>query len=216
MWFTELLFAFALTGDEEYKRAAQRVCDNLVFWTDDTVGFGHICADGRESGQPLINLAWTYQFAPEPRYLNAMWKIVRGSFMAKVEKYGQLVYMKPRESLPLLRDDSYGEWAAWEGLFWVWELTRDEELRRFILGQLEWRLTEERMGTHGSFRATDFNVAAYAYLMTNDRAWLDRVARAFHVAFRACEWQFGWIKSMYFIKLAFEHGYISDSDVLVS
>jgi len=213
MWFTELLFAYALTGDEEFKKAAARVCDNLVFWTEDAVGFDQICADGRESGQPLINLAWTYQFIPDPRYLRAMWKIVRGSFMAKVEKHGRLVYMKPREDLPLIRDDSYGEWAAWEGLYWVWEITRDEELKQFILSQLEWRLTEERMGTHGNFRATDFNVTAYAYFLTGDKQWLDRVARAFRVAFRASEWQFGWIKSMYFIKLAFEQGIIDDDEV---
>ena len=116
----------------------------------------------------------------------------------------------------LIRHESYGEWAAWEGLFWVWELTRDEELRNFILGQLEWRLTEERMGTAGSFRSTDYNVAAYAYLMTGDRSWLDRVARAFQVLFRATAWPFAWIKSMYFIKLAFEHGLIRDEDVLIS
>ena len=69
---------------------------------------------------------------------------------------------------------SYGEWAAWEGLFYVWELTRDEELRSFILSQLEWRLKEEKMGTHGIFRDTDYNMASYAYYLTDDRNWLDR------------------------------------------
>jgi hypothetical protein len=216
MWFTELLFAYALTGDEEFKKGAMRVCDNLVFWVNDEKGFSIISADGREGGQPLINLAWTYQFAPEHRYVDAMWKIIRQSFMAKVEEHGRLTYMKPHHNLPLLRYDGYGEWAAWEGLFWVWELTRDEELKEFILSQLEWRLTEERMGTSGGFRAMDFNGAAYAYLMTGERQWLDRVARAFNVAFRAAHWQIGWIKSMYYIKLAFEHNLINDDDVLLS
>jgi hypothetical protein len=45
---------------------------------------------------------------------------------------------------------------------------------------------------------------------------LERVARAYKVAFRASQWQFGWIKSMYFIKLAFEHNLIRDDDVLIS
>ena len=216
MWFTELLFAYALTGDEEFKKAATRVCDNLCFWINDERGFAAICADGRESGQPLINLAWCYQFIPDPRYMEAMQKIVRGSFMAKVAKHGSLVYLKPREDFALIRDEHYGEWAAWEGLFWVWELTRDEALKTFILGQLEWRLTENRMAIHGNFRATDFNVAAYAFLMTNDEKWIERVARAFRVAWRASDWQFGWIKSMYFIKLAFEQGVIKDDDVLMS
>lgn len=216
MWFTELLYAYALTGDEEFKKGAAKVCDALTFWVNDPVGFGHVSADGRESGQPLINLAFTYEFIPEQRYLDAINKIVRGSFMAKVEKYGQLVYMKPREDLPILRDESYGQWAAWEGLYFAWEVTRDEELKQFILSQLDWRLTEERMATTGIFRETDFNVAAYAYLMTGDKQWLDRVARPFKAAFRAANWQFAWIKSMYFIKLAFEHGMVNDDMVLVS
>lgn len=216
MWFTEMLVAYALTGDEEFKRAAVTMCDCLTFWINDPVGFGHVGADGRESGQPLINLAWTHQFVPDKRYLDAMMKVVRGSFMEKVKRHGRLTYMKPREDLPLIRYDSYGEWAAWEGLYWAWELTRDEELKKFILGQLEWRLEESRMGTHGIFREMDYNVAAYAYFMTGDRAWLDRVSRAFRVAFRAASWQFGWIKAMYYIKLAFEHGIVRDEEVLVS
>jgi hypothetical protein len=216
MWFTELLFAYALTGDEEFKRGAVRVCDNLVFWVNDKVGFESICADGRESGQPLINLSWTYQFVPERRYLDAMWKIVRESFMARVKKHGSLVYMKPREDFALMKFPSYGEWAAWEGMFYVWELTKDEELRKFILSQFEWRLTEEKMATSGIFRDTDYNVAAYAYYLTGDKKWLERVARPFRTVFRGVNWPFGYIKTMFYLKLAFEHGIMKDEDVLIS
>ncbi|NQU10518.1 hypothetical protein HQ590_07005, partial [bacterium] len=61
MWFTELLFAYALTGDREYLEGARRGCDNLAFWIEDPHGFEVICGDGREAGQPLINLAWAYE-----------------------------------------------------------------------------------------------------------------------------------------------------------
>lgn len=136
--------------------------------------------------------------------------------MARAKKHGSLVYMKPREDIPLLRFASYGEWAAWEGLFCVWQLTRDEELRQFVLGQLERRLQEERMATSGMFRNTDYNVAAYAWYMTKDNQWLERVARPFRVMFRGAQWPFGYIKSMYFLKLAFEHGIVKDDDILLS
>jgi hypothetical protein len=216
MWFTELLFAYAFTGDEEYKKAAVRVSDNLVRWTTEPWGFENLCADGRESGQPLINLTWVYRFVPDPKYLQAINKIVRVSFMERVKKHGSLVYMKPREDLALLKYQSYGEWAAWEGLFYAWDLTKDEEIKNFILSQLEWRLTEDLMGTSGSFRSTDFNVAAYAYLMTGDASWLQRVKRPFKAVFRGVQWPFGYIKTMYFIKLAFEKGLITDDEVLLS
>ena len=160
MWFTELLFAYALTGDEEFKKATRRACDNLVFWINDPEGFQIVSSDGREGGQPLINLSWTYPFIPDRRYLEAMWKVVRESCMAKAQAYGRLVYMKLREDMPLVRCKGYGDHAAWEGLYFFWELTRDEELRRFVLGQLDWRLTEDRMGTYGGLRETDYNAAA--------------------------------------------------------
>jgi len=216
MWFTELLFAYALTGDREYLEGARRGCDNLSFWVEDPHGFEVICGDGREAGQPLINLAWAYEFLPEPRYLAAMNKVVREGFMAKVARHGRLTYMKPREDMPLVRYDGYGEWAAWEGLFWVWQVTKDDALRRFLLEQFEWRLTEARMATSGGYRATDYNAAAYAWYLTGDRQWLDRVARAFRVSFRCVDWPFAWIKSMYYIKLAFEHGIVKDDDVFLA
>jgi hypothetical protein len=192
MWFTDLLFAYAFTGDEEFKKGAIRVSDNLV------------------------RLTWVYGFVPDQRYLDAINKIVRVSFMDRVKKHGSLVYMKPREDLPLLKFQSYGEWAAWEGLFYAWDLTKDEEIKKFILSQLDWRLTEDLMGTSGTFRSTDFNVAAYAYLMTGDDQWLHRVRRAFKTVFRGVQWPFGYIKTMYFIKLAFEKGLITDDEVLIS
>lgn len=215
-WFTELLCAYALTGDSELLETARRVCDNLVFWISDPKGFQIICSDGREAGQPLINLAWCYRFLPDQRYVDAMWKVVRECFMANVARHGRLVYMKPREDMPLLQYEGYGEWAAWEGLFWFWELTRDEELKQFLLSQFEWRLTEERMGTHGSFRATDYNAAAYAWYMTEDPKWLQRVERPFRAVFRSAQWPFAWVKSMYFIELAFAHGLVTDDEVLIS
>jgi len=216
MWFTELLFAYALTGDAEFLKAARRVCDNLLFWINDPEGFEIVCCDGREAGQPLINLAWVYEFVPDRRYLDAMQKVVRECFMDRTRRFGRLTYLKPHEGMPLVRHDGYGEWAAWEGLFWVWRLMREESLRRFLLEQFEWRLTEERMNATGEdFRSVDYNAAAYAWYLSGDRKWLERVARPFRVAFRAARWPFAWVKSMYFIKLAFEHGIVSDEDVLI-
>ena len=45
MWFTEYLFAYALTGDREYLEAAKRACENLLHWIHDKEGFAIIAAD---------------------------------------------------------------------------------------------------------------------------------------------------------------------------
>ena len=175
MWFTELLFAYALTGDQEYKRTAMRICENLYRWVESDVGFDVISATEREAGQPMINLTWCYRFNPDPRYLEACRKIIREFLMASAEKYGRMTSAEPH-NMPV-KIMPYGDYASWEGMFWYWEITGDEEVRQFMLRELEKRLVPERMGTHGFHRTTDYNPAAYAYYMTGDESWLERVAR---------------------------------------
>jgi len=213
MWFTELLFAYALTGDPEYKRVALRICENLIGWIDDEMGFEVLSADEREAGQPMINLTWCWHFNRDQRYLDACKKIIRDDLMAKAARYGKLLAAMPH-NMPV-KLAPYGDYASWEGMYWYWEITKDKEVGEFLLKELELRLVPERCGVHGFHRATDYNPAAYAYYMTGDESWVRRVARPFRGAFRAAKWPLGWVHSMYCIKLAFDLGIITDDDVLV-
>lgn len=214
IWYTELLFAYALTGDQEYKAAALRLCENLLMWVDDAEGFRVICADQREAGQPMINLTWCYEFNRDPRYLEACSKIAREALIASAAEHGRMLNAIPY-TMPL-KIASYGDYASWEGLFWYWRLTGDEEIKRFFLEQMEWRLTERYCGVHGFHRTTDYNPVAYAYLMSGDRRWVDRVARPLRAAFSAANWPLGWVHAMYAIKVAFDLDVLSDDDVLVT
>ncbi|NQU10186.1 hypothetical protein HQ590_05320 [bacterium] len=214
MWFTELLFAYALTGDEEYRAAARRGCENLLHWINTPEGFRIISGDQREAGQPMINLTWCWHFHRDPRYLAACEKIVRDYLMANTAKYGRMLDEKP-VGMPV-KIVRYGDYAAFEGMYWLWEITRDEPLRQFLLGQLDWRLTLPYVNAFGAHRSgADFHPAAYGYLLTGDRSWLDRVGKPFRAAFRAGQWQLDFSHSMYFIKPAFELGLITDDDVTV-
>jgi hypothetical protein len=214
MWFTELLFAYALTGDAEYKKAAMGICENLLHWINDDDGFMIVSSDQREAGQPMIDLTWCYNFNRDPRYLEGCRKIIHDYLMASAAAHGRMLDAKPL-NIPTVKIVSYGDYASWEGMFWYWEITRDEEVKNFMLEQLAWRLTPEHCGVHGFHRCTDYNPAAYAYYMTGDRSWLDRVARPFRAAFHAARWPLGWVHSMYTIKLAFDFGIISDDDIIV-
>ena len=71
----------------------------------------------------------------------------------------------------------------WEGMFWYWEITKDNEVKRFYLQQAEWRCD------------------------------LKKVARPFKAAFSASNWVIGWVHSMYFIKIAFDKKIIRDEDI---
>ncbi|MCC7193790.1 MAG: hypothetical protein IT444_13530 [Phycisphaeraceae bacterium] len=216
-WFTEYLFAYALTGDREYLEGAKRACEHLLHWINDAEGFAIISADQREAGQPMIDLTWCYDFLRDERYLKACWKIVREYLMRNTAKLGQMLDEKPSSSP--VKVCSYGDYAAWEGMFWLWQRERDpskrEELKAFMLSQLEWRLVWEKMGVHGFHRVTDYNPAAYAYYLTGDKEWLNRVSYPFWHAFRAARWPLGWVHAMYYIKLALDFDLVNDRDVHV-
>jgi len=212
MWFTELLFAYVITGDPEFRRVALNICENLLHWINDPEGFFIISADQREAGQPMINLTWCYNFNPDQRYLDGCRKIIE-NLMEKSRKYGRMLDPKPPSSP--VKIVSYGDYASWEGMFWYWEITKDEEVKNFMLKEFEWRITPEYSGVHGFHRCTDYNPAAYAYYMTGDKKWLERVAYPFRAAFRAARWPLGWVHSMYYIKLAFDFGIIRDEDIVV-
>jgi len=214
MWFTELLFAYALTGDVEYKKAAVHICENLLHWIHDEDGFVIISSDQREAGQPMINLTWTYGFNPDPRYLEGCRKIIYDYCMESARKYGRILDERPR-SMPM-KIVNYGDYATWEGMYWYWEITRDETVRRFMLEQFEGRVSEKHSGVHGFHRCTDYNPAAYAFYLDGDRKWLDRVARPLRAAFHASSWPLGWIHAMYALKIAFDQGIIEDDDITVA
>ncbi len=210
MWFTELLFAYVLTGDNEFKRAALRICENLLLWIDKY--FWIVSADHRESGQPMINLTWCYEFNRDQRYLKACEKIIKENLMEQVKKYGKMVVPKPA-SMPvkLVR---YGDYATWEGMFWYWKITKDEEVKNFMLSQLQWRLSYQFMTPFAYHRVSDINPAAYAYYMSGDKEWLFRISKYIRAAFRCAKWPIGWIHSMYALKLAFDFGIIQDDDII--
>lgn len=212
-WFTEYLFAYALTGDREYLEGAKRTCEHLLYWINTPEGFQIIAADQREAGQPMINLTWCYEFTRDQRYLDGCWKIVRDYLMANTKKYGRMYDGKPiGEPVKIC---SYGDYAAWEGMFWLYRITQSEELKSFMLSQLEWRVTPEMCGVHGFHRTTDYNPAAYAFYLTGDPQWIERVGYPFWHAFRAARWPLGWVHAMYFTKLALDFNIVNDRDVLV-
>ena len=213
MWFTEYLFAYALTGDIEFKKTAMRTCDSLLNWIDDSEGWEIIKADQREAGQPMINLTWVYEFNRDQRYLDGCRKIIYEYLMANSNELGRMLDKIPM-TMPV-KVASYGDYASWEGMFWYWRITQDDTVKAFMLKEFEWRITEACSGVHGFHRSTDYNPAAYAYYLTGDTSWFDRIKRPLVASFKAARWPIGWVHAMYALKIAFDEGIIEDDDVTV-
>jgi len=211
-WISDLFLAYAISGNPEFKTVALNMCENVLYWVNDPEGFPIVATDHREAGQPMVNLTWAHEFNPDPRYLAACEKIVRDVYQAAVHRHGRLLVPKPNaENVALLM--LYGDWACWKGLFYYWCLTRDEELRRFFLQEVDRRIQEGSAPTGGDPRAADVDMAAFAYYLTGDRQWIDRFARVFKMMFDASTWEWTWEHGMYYCKLAFDLGIVKDDDV---
>jgi len=215
MWFHELFIAHALTGNPEFKQTALNMCENLLYWIDSDEEFGVVATDLRESGQPLIELTYAYQFNPDQRYVDGCMKIFTKALAANADHFGRMSAPEPNADIVAELADGYGDYAVNQGIFWLWELTGNEKIKEFYLKQCNLFVSEERAGTEGFYRTTDYNRAAFAYYMTGDRKWLDRIARAFRAAFREAKWPLGWQHSMYYMKLALDFGIVTDEDVLI-
>lgn len=211
-WISDLFIAYAISGDPELKSAALNMCENVLYWVNDPEGFPIVSVDHREAGQPMINLAWAYEFNRDPRYLAACEKIVREVYMAAGDRYGRMLVPKPTaDSIVYLM--LYGDWACWKGMFYYWEITRDEVLKAFFLRECDRRIDMAAAPVGGDPRAADVEMATFAYYMTGDRRWVERLGRIFRAMFDASKWDWTWEHGMYYVKLAFDFGLIHDDDV---
>ena len=211
-WISDIFLAYAISGDPELKTAALEMIENVLFWVDSPEEFSIVCADHREAGQPMINLTWAYEFNRDPRYLAACEKIFREAYVGATERYGRMLVPKP-DARSIVYLQLYGDWACWKGMYYYWELTRDEAVKQFFLTECDRRISTAAAPVGGDPRAMDVEMAAYAYYMTGDRSWIDRLGRIFKPAFDASTWEWTWEHGMFYIKLAFDFGIISDDDV---
>lgn len=211
-WFTELFMAYAITGDPEFKRCALNMCENLLFWINDETGFKLVASDERESGQPIINLTWAYEWNRDKRYIEGSMKIVKQALMTAEKLYGKIISAKPNREMPASLV-VYGDYASYEGMFYLWEITKDKQLGDFILRQCEYKVRDKIISTWGGFRTTDINPAAYAYYISGDKKYMNRVRKSIKLLFKGANWQIGWIKSMFTLKIALDMGIIKDGDI---
>jgi len=214
-WFHELFMAYALTGNPEFKKTALNLCENLLYWINTPEEFEVVATDLRESGQPMIGLTYAYEFNPDQRYIDAMMKIFSDALVKNAKRFGRMTAPEPSSQIMIECSDSYGSYATNQGLFGLWEITGDDKVKKFYLEQSEIFVCEELADTNGFYRSTDYNKAAFAYYMSGDREWIDRIARAFRAAFRESEWPLGWQHSMYYMKLALDFEIVTDDDVLI-
>ena len=165
-WAEGVLAYYYLTGDERARACVISVGDNACYWVQNILDI--VCADGRESGIPLVNLAAAYRLTGDEKYVAAARTIVANFHRKWHDMWGDLKYPYP-QGAHLKWTTGYGDYSSYYGLYRIWEVTGDEEIRDLLVALLE-KLCKDasRFGVDDSRSMDFFAVWAYLHLTGDD------------------------------------------------
>lgn len=211
--WTEGMFEYAyVTGDREAFRAAVGLCDWILRFMK---GKPHLVKqDGREIGWPIIALVAGYKATWDKRYLDACYELV-GFYREKVAQYGELLNNEPPGTGYML--SLYGEYAGWEGLHKLWEVTRDEDVRKFAVSCMEHALEHDPIDmTHPVARSVDMYMIYALCEMTKDKRWFDLAKLYLPIALGRPNWDgYMYRRIIHYLGMCHEQGWIDDNQVVL-
>jgi hypothetical protein len=209
--WTEGMFEYAyVTGDREAFRAAVGLCEWILRWMK---GKPHLVSqDGREIGWPIIALVAGYRATDDKRYLDGCWELV-GFYKEKVAKFGELLNNEPPGAN--YTATLYGEYAGFEGLHKLWQLTGDEGLRKFAVECMEQAVGRGQIdATNPVARGCDMYTIYAAFDMSRDQKWLDRAKYFLPVVLGRSNWDgYMYRRIIHYLGLCHQQGWIDDNQV---
>jgi len=165
-WAEGILAYYYLTGDERARKVVIKVGDCQCYWAKEQLET--VCCDGREAGIPLVNLAAAYRLTRDEKYIEAAWTIINNFQKKWYDKWGDLKYPYPQGG-HLKWTTGYGDYSSYYGLYRMWEVTGDEEIKELLIALTE-KLSKapDRFSIDDSRSMDFFAVWAYLHLTGDD------------------------------------------------
>jgi len=206
--WTEGMFEYAyVTGDREALRAATGVCEWILRYMKGKPQI--VRQDGREIGWPIIALVAGYKATWDRRYRDAAFELV-DLYREKIDRFGEVANEEPPGTGYRLA--GYGEYAGFEGMHKLWQVSGDEGLRRFALDLVESFIEQGHIGFHSHGRFMDLYALYAAYDMSKDAKWLELAKRFLPIALARPNWDgYFYRRIIHFLGMCHEHGLIDDS-----
>jgi len=169
-WAEGILAYYYLTGDERARKCVIAVGDNACYWVESALD--SVCVDGREAGIPLVNLAAAYRLTRDVKYVKAGRKIIEAFHKKWHDRWGDLKYPYP-QGAHLKWTTGYGDFSSYYGLYRMWEVTGDQEIKALLVALLEKLCKDPSRFSVDDSRSMDF-FAVWAYVkLTGDEAVLE-------------------------------------------
>ena len=168
MWCDGLLAAYCITGNEDFRDAAISVGDNMLRWQKDDPTIFY--ADSRECGWPALAYCRLYEHTGDKKYLRAIHEVFE-HMRDSVNDNAEILYELPHGVGTSLQ--GYGEFIAWRALYFYWELTGLEEVRRFLIDCLR-KVHYKKAGyMKPGWASNDLFPTWALYKLTDDKAVLE-------------------------------------------
>jgi hypothetical protein len=164
-WVEGILAYYYLTGDERARKVVINVAENHCYWIENYLDV--VCCDGREAGIPLVNLAAAYRLTGDSKYVCAARTVIDNFQKKWFDMWGDLKYPYP-QGAHLKWTTGYGDWSSYYGLYRIWEVTGDEEVKKLLVALLEKLCKDPSRFSIDDSRGMDF-FAVWAYIhLTGD------------------------------------------------
>ncbi|MBM4032012.1 MAG: hypothetical protein FJ291_09530 [Planctomycetes bacterium] len=208
-WAEGLLAYYYLSGDERARRVVVCVGDNACYWAYNVTDA--VCCDGREAGMPLVNLAAAYRLTRDDKYLQAARHIIECFYLRCIREHGDFKYPYPQgtSAHPHKLITGYGDWSSYAGLYRIWEVTGDEQVKGLLLKLLKAAIQPGSFSANDA-RGMDFFAAWILGRLTGDMdGVIKTVERAIPMLLRRGGHP---LRRMHFLKELDERGLINDKD----
>lgn len=169
MWVDGLMAAYCVSGETDYLEASLAVGENMLRWQKMRPEIFY--ADSRECGWPMLAFLRLHEHTGEQRWLDGCEEVFR-FYKEKTGADGTIKYALPHGLGLTLQ--GYGEFVAWRGLFFYWERTGRDDVKKFLERVLpQGYLRHPRDTVRGGWGANDLFPAWAAWQLTGDDKFIE-------------------------------------------
>ena len=169
-WMEGLIAYYYLSGDERVRAVALAQAEHTLYWIEHMPEI--VTADGREAGLPMTNLSATYKLTGDERFREGACRVVEGFVRKYMQPDGSLRY--PHQGSRDFMMTNYADCSTMHGLWRLYEVTGDEELRALLIKALDGHCVPENMDPRDT-RSMDFESPAHYYHLTGDESIFERL-----------------------------------------